>query len=658
MTPRPPPPPPPPPARASASTSRSRSRTPPTPNPLFGFGPLKSRRGCKTCKTRRVKCGEEKPSCLRCSSTGRKCEYDARANARLGTYSSASASTVVSLLEFDKPRSPGSSSSSPSSGSSSNSVWRERRAFAYYFQHAASFVGGLDADFWSSVVPQVCRIEPAVWDAIIALSAMFETHEDSHSYTTSSSNNNSPSLSLTENRRDALAWYSRAVSAVRLRIERGFGDVFIGLISCVLFICIEALQGSTEEAIRLYAQGVQLIVALRAQIAAGGIPASKASLLEDTIVPIFVRLAIMALTVSGVSVENLMAETAQLLTGFASLKAAREALVLLTIEVQQFQGICEEHHAKVQWTGDIPPGFIAQQAALFSRLRNWHTAFTTLTHTLRPQPKNEPPAAKESSTIALLSAYHEMAYTLTAICISPRKTLTDSYVQNFQNIVDHSRAALDASARSDGSQPPFTFDIGVGFPIWFTCLRCADPGIRRQALALLRRAPLVEGFYGNRTVTVSAEAIMVIEESLAMAINAVRQQRQQQQEEDPGVNAMVDTSRISIFDANRFAAVGAGAGEGQKTALPTLTAAEIPEEARIKPLVPFRPRDGIPPGLSSEGVERWGRAGDCWFLVFSRLDRDRGWDSVDADGDGIPGIGNGNGVWREVFDCIPAEMYP
>ncbi|KAL3483492.1 hypothetical protein BJX62DRAFT_220236, partial [Aspergillus germanicus] len=511
------------------SKSRSRSRTPPNPNASgIGFGPLKSRRGCKTCKTRRVKCGEEKPVCLRCSSTGRKCEYDDRANTRLGTYSSAPASTVVSLLEFDKPRSP--SSSPTSSSPSSNSVWRERRAFAYYFQHAASFVGGLDADFWSSVVPQVCRIEPAVWDAIIALSAMFENREDD------SNSSSYSSSSLTENRRDALAWYSRSVSAVRLRIERGFGDVFIGLISCVLFICIEALQGSTEEAIRLYAQGVQLIAALRAQIAAGAIPASKASLLEDTIVPIFVRLAIMALTVSGISVENLMSETAQLLAGFASLKPAREALVLLTIEIQQFQGVCEEHHAKAAYTGDIPPDFITHQTALFSRLRNWHTAFTTLTNTLRL--KSETPSPKETSTIALLTAYHEMAYTIAAICISPRKTLTDKYLQNFQNIVDNSRIALDASARSDGSQPPFTFDIGVGFPIWFTCLRCADPGIRRQALALLRRAPQVEGFYGNSTITVSAEAIMVIEESLAVGINALRGQH---------AGEVVDTSHISIF---------------------------------------------------------------------------------------------------------------
>ncbi|CAD6455936.1 34a17c56-34bc-4977-b6df-1579eb10a3c7 [Sclerotinia trifoliorum] len=37
----------------------------------------KSKTGCLTCRTRRVKCGEEKPQCLRYTKTGRKCDaYD------------------------------------------------------------------------------------------------------------------------------------------------------------------------------------------------------------------------------------------------------------------------------------------------------------------------------------------------------------------------------------------------------------------------------------------------------------------------------------------------------------------------------------------------------------------------------------------------------
>src|SRR5271156_3905141 len=34
----------------------------------------KVRTGCVTCKIRRIKCDEVKPACLRCTSSGRKCD--------------------------------------------------------------------------------------------------------------------------------------------------------------------------------------------------------------------------------------------------------------------------------------------------------------------------------------------------------------------------------------------------------------------------------------------------------------------------------------------------------------------------------------------------------------------------------------------------------
>src|ERR1700761_9327607 len=34
----------------------------------------KSKTGCKTCKIRRVRCGEERPACRRCVATGRVCD--------------------------------------------------------------------------------------------------------------------------------------------------------------------------------------------------------------------------------------------------------------------------------------------------------------------------------------------------------------------------------------------------------------------------------------------------------------------------------------------------------------------------------------------------------------------------------------------------------
>ncbi|KAL3476007.1 hypothetical protein BJX99DRAFT_151494 [Aspergillus californicus] len=552
------------------------------------LGPLRSKRGCRVCKIRRVKCGEEKPDCLRCTSTGRKCEYD---SAILGTFSSAPA--TVSILE--SPLSP-----------SPNATWRERRAFAYYFQYAAPSVGGLDVDFWSTIVPQVCRNESAVWDAIISISALFESPKPS---------------SFDTNRRDALTWYSRSVSAVRARIERGGMDVFVGLISCVLFICIEALQEGIEEAVRLYGQGVKLILDLRTQVASGAISPSKASVLEETIVPIFGRLATVTLAPKTFSLDPLLREHRQLPTrGFLSLKSAREAIVLLAAEVQLFQASCEEHH---ETTSDhqVPPQLRAQQAVLLTRLTMWHSGLTTLIQSLSSTNILTP---RQLSVGAPLLTHYEMLYVTLATCVSRFKTETDNYLLHFQNIIEQSRIALDASTRSDGSQPPFTFDIGVGLPLWFVALRCAGPQTRREAIDQLHRAPQVQGFYGSRMAATHAEGIMMLEENLACSINTTpgmpsHSHTTPEPQGSPATNHPPTPGSVTSIGSDRIVINMA-----------------LPEEARIKPIGAFTPRQGLPPQLTNDDILKWNRSFDQTYLHFSRNKRNLV-----------------TGAWQIVHECVP-----
>ncbi|KAL4750603.1 hypothetical protein BDW72DRAFT_175516 [Aspergillus terricola var. indicus] len=584
-----------------------------------GYGPLKSRRGCKTCKARRVKCGEEKPFCLRCTSTGRHCEY---AGTTYGTFSSASSATT-SAIATTFARSP-----SPTS----TRAWRERRAFAYYSQHAAPILGGLDAEFWSTIVPRICHSEPAVWDAIISISSLFESYKPSnpvHKY------------------RDALGWYSRSVSAVRQQIERGGADVFVGLVSCVLFICIEALQGGTQEALRLYSQGTQLILALREQIASGNVPATKGSLLEETIVPIFARLSVLANPESKTAVSVLLQGTDWLLTPgfvFPSLKAAREAIFVLTAETQLFQEACERHHDTTN-EYHVPDHMITQQVAILSRLRTWLEAFTALTTSLRLQKASLLP--QQTSTIALLYTHHEMLYIIITTCVSRFKTTTDTCLPNFQTIVEQSRIALDASNRPDGTQPPFTFDIGVGFPLWFAVLRCAEPLTRRAAITLLKRAPQVQGFYARTFGVNFAQAVVDVEETFArsMAVSL---------DMDLGIAAgaaaitPIESARSpsltsSLGSPSNSSKVSTNSTDGSASSssspLPTIANLVIPEEARIKPYGIFLPRNGIPPETREEDVVKWNVSPNQPFLQYSRNINDPV-----------------TGVWRVVHEVIPITL--
>ncbi|PKX94124.1 uncharacterized protein P174DRAFT_406521 [Aspergillus novofumigatus IBT 16806] len=544
--------------------------------------PLRSKRGCKTCKVRRVKCGEEKPRCLRCASTGRKCEYESTISSTF--FSSASA---ISILDN-------------SISLSSNTVWRERRAFAYYFQYAAASIGGgLDVDFWRTIVPQVCRSEPAVWDAMIAISSLFESPDPGQNLV---SLGRDRSRRLSQKQRDALEWYSRSVAAVRRGIERGTVDTFVGLITCILFICIEALLGEMEEALRLYGQGVQLILACRAMTA------TKTSILKDTIIPTFVRVGAVTLS-AGVLVSNLLRVTELASThDFVSLKSAREAIVNLAIEIPLFESACEEYLIKSH-ACCISQEMMDQRRTLSARLRSWHSAFTNL---MESCPTKDP---SQVSTGALLRSYHEMLFVMLGVCISPSRITTDDYRPNFQTIVDQSSIALSGSARHDGTQPPFTFELSVGLPLWFTCVRCREPTIRRTALALLRQSHQVEGLYKRDIGATMGERIMMLEETYGTAMNAV--QSLVSMDFKPGASPYP-----TLAD--------------EKTGTPAVL---VPGEARIKPLGVFRPRDGYPPGTTLEDMAKLSRNRNQTFLHFSRNERDPS-----------------NNTWRTIYGYAPIDF--
>ncbi|KAJ5580033.1 uncharacterized protein N7459_006018 [Penicillium hispanicum] len=500
--------------------------------------------------------------------------------------------------------------------SSPTTVWRERRAFAYYFERAAPLLGGeLDVDFWRVVVPQVCRSEPAVWDAINSISVLFESPGPGADPQLLRDEQSGP---LSQNHRDALSWYSRSVSAVRQRIERGGVDLFVGLVSCVLFICVEALQGGLEEAIRLYSQGVQLIVALRSQIASGDMLSAKSSLLEDTIVPIFVRMGALALSISGVPVVALLRDTEHApAQEFVSLKAARDAIAPLATEIQIFQGICEEHPFQSRVSGVLQQ-LMNQQGTLSARLGDWHTSFMSTMARLCTKGALSP---QQICVSARLLSYYEMLFVLLEVSISPLQMITDKYFPNFQRIVEQSRIALDI-AESDGTQVPFTFELSIGLPLWFTCLRCREPAIRRSALALLRRGPRVQGFYPMTPTLALCERIIALEETYGVPVNT-------------GQEMMNFPSPDSLDATNDFNISKSTASE---MGFRAQTAAQIPEEARCGPIVIIRSSGRIPLGMTESHFALLNQ-GDKSFLQFARNERDPT-----------------SGAWQRVYGYVPLDF--
>jgi hypothetical protein len=540
-----------------------------------------------------VKCGEERPKCLRCASTGRKCDFETE------ELSPPAPSTPPFLNPRYTP------SLSPNSGR------RERRAFEYYFQHAAQYLsGGMDIDFWTGVVPQICRTEPAVWDAIIAISALFECPEQSSHFTFLGTQERDRALKQAH--QEALVWYSRSISGIHSQIERGSADPYIALVSCVLFICVETIQGRMEEALRLLQQGFMLIQDLRTRACHGTVSPTKSALLEHTIIPLFLRLNTVALNISGTQVSELFSVSEDTEYVFPSLASARQGITTLAAECMIFQREAEVHLEAVSGDTGVSQDLFARQEYLRFRLAGWLRAYTEICQTLRR--KCSPSSRSSPHTEPTLLTYHAAALILVSGCLTQHETVYDTQMAEFETIVEQSSLILEAIAGPNGAPPPFTFEMGVGLPLYLTALKCRHPALRRRALQLLQQGPPVQGFYKCSPGAALAGALMALEEKQSIQLAETMDQSH--------------TARVSgIINSDNY----------YDFTLPL--SAVIPEEARICYVGVFKLGNGIPHNVSQENVEKWNRGPEQLFVSFRRLRRDHESDK-----------------WESIHDCVPLEF--
>ncbi|KAJ4244549.1 hypothetical protein NW762_014404 [Fusarium torreyae] len=179
-------------------------------------GSKKVRTGCITCKVRKVKCDETRPSCRRCLNTGRSCDgYAPQVQATSGAHM-----TVIYHRLGTKA---------------------ERRGLQYFCEVAAPrLLGPKSPYFWTHLVLQLSESEPVVKHSLLAISSLYKTREGQRTP--------SPMPNL------ALQHYNAAIQGCKTTPS----DVLV-LLACVLFICIELLQSNNATAVRHYACGIAIM---------------------------------------------------------------------------------------------------------------------------------------------------------------------------------------------------------------------------------------------------------------------------------------------------------------------------------------------------------------------------------------------------------------
>lgn len=215
----------------------------------------------------------------------------------------------------------------------------------------------------------------------------------------------------------------------------------------------------------------------------------------------------------------------------------------------------------------------------------------------------------------LLLTYHAAVSITLAGCLTSLETVFDAHLADFTAIVEQATLILDASRRLDGSQPPFTFESGVGVPLFLTALKCRHPSLRREALQLLRDAPPMQGFFKCAPSALMAETFMMLEEGYPSASGTV----------DATVARRIENADLCGLPVSL-----------PTPGVPDAQGIPVPEEARIFYYCIFRPQEWCPQGVALEEVAKFGCGPDQLFLHFPR-------NEFDTD----------SRTWRQVFEYIP-----
>ncbi|OLN97554.1 Transcriptional regulatory protein moc3-like protein 1 [Colletotrichum chlorophyti] len=399
-------------------------------------GSSKVKTGCRTCKARKVKCDEAKPKCMRCTTSGRQCAgYEATMNQGLSWY------RPQQLTAHDQ---------------------REGRAFQFFSHMVGPVLSGpMDTYFWTHLVVQFSHFEPAVRHAVLAISSLYEDFHQGGRVTRQKPCNHF-----------ALKHYSAAIQRVQ-----SAQDEQLVMLACILFICIEYLQGDVEAALRHCRHGILILNRL-----------GCSSWVRQYLMPILRRLSFVSFYLgvkppADASVPGLIGFEAPIPPKFTSIDEAQSAIDDLTVNA-----------IKLVATGEMNA---AEGQSLEDKLQAFHTKICEFEASIPP---TELP---NRIATCLMKMKFEMARIQVDTMHGTAETRFDEHTEGFKRIVGHARRASELKRMCQTERPraSFTFESGFLGLLAFVSIKCRDLPTRMEALSLM--VPLAspkEGFHDVGTL--------------------------------------------------------------------------------------------------------------------------------------------------------------
>ena len=438
-----------------------------------------------------MKCDERSPICIRCQSTGRKCDGYKPRRVKF-------ASVIGSTLDRRLPN--------PSMTYDAN-VPEETRALQFYSQRTAiKLADHSHSEFWIRLVPQMSYWDLAVKHMIVTLASIEEALDTAPD----------PRPCYEK----CLKHHSKAIGSIT---RHPSPPVEVVLIFSVLFATYFNMQGKSSSALDHVENGLHIIREWKSSQSPDlGLTKGDAGseVIENQIGPMFATFEEQVTELHSSSDKDTLNVP----------KPVSHARLLPFLMPRRFGSFEEAHrylravmslvtHA-MQLYRLFPNQRLDSIRALQARnyLHDWLQSLQGCKKAYFHQPFGD-----NVSTACILLEIHYRAFSIMLKAYPTQDEMKfDSFNDDFVFIITQSRALvthLPAEPNSSKGDDPEnlrnahdTLRFGMIPPLFLTATRCRVPHLRRHALSLLRVLHSVEGVWNNDSAARIAEQVMLIEE--------------------------------------------------------------------------------------------------------------------------------------------------
>jgi hypothetical protein len=434
----------------------------------------------------------------RCTSTGRKCDG----------YPPISEAFQVQVWSSSQ-------ASNPQSALSALTGFGDSVRYLEFYHHCArpTLSSHFDQDFWSRIALQMAYSEPAVRHALVAIGYLCKTEPGDMKHARSK-------YIADIERRVVLTHYNKSVRCLVERINEATYSPEVALVTCLLFVCIEFIQGNYHTGFTHMGNGFKIITD-RKQKSRQSSPSSSTSsspqlassncptdLIEDKLVPIFTR-GIASALLYGFQVRDYFdvpspnrAKFSQ--QPFATLFEAQQTC-------HELRNACVAHLGSIgrSWLGKGKPTIESyqEQDSLLACHHIWYQRLKDFEEQSRL-------SAEEQVTVSALKVSHHTTFVTVSCSTVLEETAYDAHLERFKEIIRHGKLVVESlEARSQPHAANFTFDISLIPPLYFAATNCRCPTTRREAVALLARNPPREGLWDSKQFVLVANRVIEMEES-------------------------------------------------------------------------------------------------------------------------------------------------